>query len=210
MAVTIAQAACNALATYLSAQLSGVTVTGRWPAPGKPLPEKAVTILRTGEPQYEKLDLKSIAYTSVDPTTGEYTWQLRVATQQLQLDIWSRYERKRDDLCAQLEDALTKGELVTLGRSGGAPFRDGVLLELNPADDWEGNVDFTFGGTYPNDNPEAARKSEWRATCRGECSMVVTAKAQSPKLLAVKLRIKLGEGALGTGPAFDIDISPAP
>src|SRR5690348_16961814 len=56
MAVTVEQAAQNALRTWVASKLPDVSVSSRWPDASRPLPEKAVSILRVGNRRDELLD----------------------------------------------------------------------------------------------------------------------------------------------------------
>lgn len=53
--VTIEQAACNALASFLGARLPGVTVSSRWFDRDQELPERAISIILAGAPREEML-----------------------------------------------------------------------------------------------------------------------------------------------------------
>ena len=53
MLVTVERAACNALRTWLAAELPDVEVRDTWPDDDKPLPERAVSILLVGQARDE-------------------------------------------------------------------------------------------------------------------------------------------------------------
>lgn len=197
MAVTVQQAAVNALVTYLRAELPDVTVSAEWPASEAELPEQAITVLMAGKRQDTPADAQVMA---IDGTGDSRTfiWRVMTSTQPLQLDIWARYPAARDDLLAQLDEALHKGTLFTIHHgvpSCGSwePTRDGVLLALAAGDGHVGYVDFTFDGADLNDTADAALRHEWRATITGEASMVLTVKTTHPLLRVAGLRLRAGE-----------------
>ena len=205
MAVTIQQAALNALQTWLTSELPDVTVRSEWPIEPQ-LPDQCISILPAGPPIDEQITMRHVSMTPVDPQTGTYTYQIKARRQPVQLDIFARYEAVRCDIEAQLDVALHKGEYYTLSpnRPYGSKFRDGPLLALG--DDWTGYVDFTFDPPEPNDTADAAARSEWRSTMRGEAGMVLTITAESPRIALAGIRMLLGEGPLAEpGPIYQKD-----
>ncbi|HEX7464108.1 MAG TPA: hypothetical protein VF382_04330 [Actinomycetota bacterium] len=197
MAVTVQQAAVDALVAYLTTQLDGVTVSGEWPASEAELPELAVTVLMAGRRQDQHADATVVAVEGAG-TTRVFVWRVKTATQGLQLDVWGRYPATRDDILAQLDEALNKGPLYTLTDGSfdlvaGEPTRDGVLLALAPASGHEGYVDFTFDGPTLGDSSERSIRNDYRATITGEAAMVLAVRTSNPVLQIAGLRLRVGE-----------------
>ena len=64
MAVSVERAAQNALAAWLASQLSDCTVSSKWPAAASGLPDKAITILRSG-PRVDDMVEPTVVATNV-------------------------------------------------------------------------------------------------------------------------------------------------
>jgi hypothetical protein len=197
--VTLEQAAVNALRKHLEGELRPVfgtklVIDDRWPSPDQQLPEKAITILRAGAPVDERIDQEVV---KAEPIAGGnktlFTWRWAARRQALQIDVWAHDDTVRDWLKAELERAEHVGVGKTLGIANADPIRDGVLLKLDLAGDgWEGFADFTFDPPGDND-PPGARDREYRATQRGSVDVILTFKAESPRLLFVNIAMALSE-----------------
>jgi len=185
MKTTVEQAAVNALASWLTRTLpKGVVVSSTWPEPTKVLPQKAVTILRAGAPEEEPLDPIVVGRVDTGPGTSLFTWRLRALRQPLQLDVWTKHTAARDDLLARLDEALNAGMGATLGASNADPFRHGVVVPL--ADGWSGTADCFFDRPEISDTPDAATRSEYRATVRGWAEVDLTLSALSARLALIR------------------------
>jgi hypothetical protein len=183
--VTVEQAAVNALGSWLGRCLgSTVTVSPHWPEPTKKLPPKAVTILRAGPPEEEPLDPIIVGRQDTRPHTSLFTWRMRALRQPLQLDVWARHAPARDDLLARLDEALNAGMGATLGVTNADPFRHGVVLPL--ADGWSGTADCFFDRPEVSDTPDAAARSEYRATLRGWAEVDLTLTAPTARIAVIR------------------------
>jgi hypothetical protein len=192
MATTVQQAAANALAAFLEDQLEDVEVLPRWPEPDQDLPDRAVSVLLAGRRQDEHWQAEVV---NVEGTGASRTfhWKVKAVEQPVQLDVWARYDAQRDDILAQLDDALHQGTATTLNAPFGSPTRDGPLLALDADDGHEGYVDFTFEGAFNNDTPDAHTRAEYRATINGAATMSLVVKTQHPLLQVAGLLITYGE-----------------
>lgn len=192
MAVTIQQAAANALAAHLSARLTGVAVDHRWPDSERPLPEKAVTILLAGKPDDTYLQPAHLeTLPGSDPQHVVCRWLVLERVQPLQIDVWARYDVARDDLLAALEPLLNAGGLPYEPAAG-----NGLLLALG--DGWSGKADFSFDGPSLQQSPSSVQQGEWRAIINGEARCAVYVDAESPKLAQIKLQQILNGAAMNT------------
>jgi hypothetical protein len=196
--VTCEQAGANALRRYLETRLlplyADLVVDDRWPEQGR-LPPRAITILRAGEPVREKVDIRDVKFEAIDATTGLYSWRVAASRQAMQLDVWATKNTVRDDLLAVLERELHRGIGVTLGITNADPWRDGVLLPLDPADGHEGFVDFAFEGAQVSDESDASERSEHRALIRCQMAVDLVFKTESPRLLNVAIATSFGLSA---------------
>ncbi len=186
MAVSIEQAAANALAAWLASQIgSDVAVEARWPDPEKPLPPKAVTVLLAGVYSDDYLQPELAVERPVDERgpLPIYRWRVLERTQPLQLDVWATYDVVRDDLKKRLDDALNMGNLPY------EPVGPGLVLDLG--DGWDGKADFIFDAGAITDSPNAVQVSEYRATFSGEARIVLTIDAPSPKQARINLRMRM-------------------
>lgn len=190
---SVEQAACDALKVFLAAEFPGVAVSQRWPAADKPLPSKAISILRIGARKDFEID-KALTKITPIPNTNTVTARYRVksCTQGVQLDVWSTNGADRDSLQYQLDQSLNKGTLYTIDPTvvgiSRSVVRDGPLVALDPASGHEGFADFTFEGGMIPDTPETIGKSEFRATYQGELSVILEVTATTPLLLRIALQ----------------------
>jgi hypothetical protein len=185
MKVTVEQAVVNALAKWLVRCLgSGVTVSAQWPEPTKRLPPKAVTILRAGPPDEEPLDPIVVARVDTGPHASLFTWRMRALRQPLQLDVWARHHAARDELLAELDEALNAPMSASIGAKNTDPVRHGVVVQLG--DGWTGTADCFFDRPEVSDTPDAAARSEYRATLRGWADVDLTITAPSARLAVIR------------------------
>jgi hypothetical protein len=211
MATTVQQAAVDALVAYLAEELPEVTVTGHWPDSEADLPEKAITVLLAGKRVDEATEAR---VTAIDGAGDRrtFTWIVKAATQGLQIDVWARYDTARDELLAELDDLLNRGEAYTLhggtvGIGFGDPTRDGLLLALDPTSGHEGFADFTFDGPSLGDTAERVLRHEYRATITAEAAFVLTVKTTVPLLQVAGLRLRVGEVPAAM-PTESYDVAP--
>lgn len=182
MAVSIQQAAANALAAYLTTALSGVVVEQRWPDPAKALPAKAVTILLSGRRKDQPIDYRAINVANVGGTQATSVWQFAFCEQDLQLDVWATSDVVRDDIIARLDTVLNAGQSQVSANAD--PVSEGVILAL--ADGWTANgttsfADFQFDGPDIDDSPNSVIECEFRGTYRGTVSVILTATATTAR-----------------------------
>lgn len=198
--VTLQQAACNALATWLTTELADVTgtlvVEPRWFSADRLLPEKAISIVFAGPRRIEWTQAEALvtSVVAVDPgedPTVDVTWMLGHAMQPLQLDVWARTDVELDDLIARLDTALNKGA-SGLSIANVDPVAPGLLLALG--DGWTpGTADFSFEEPQTQHTASSANEGEWRATYRGRANALLVQAARSPLLARVLLDQRLRE-----------------
>lgn len=132
----ITEAVRKALADYLQTQLIAtfptLTVFQDWPVPGRQLPEYALSVLVIGPP-IERPHAPVIHTTT--PTTspnGTVMYSYGRPVINLQIDAWSRYAVKRDDLAAAMRTALNRHPADTLGVTGLPRLsrRNGLILKI--------------------------------------------------------------------------------
>jgi hypothetical protein len=218
MSVSVEQAGINALKTYLASQIPGVTINEVWPNPDADLPERVITIVKIGAREETKIDPKVVASAPVmipgspdplvlveDPVNRSFTWCVKLVRQSIQLDVWSCYQAVRDDLHAQLDEALNLGPAITLGSLMplSDPFRDGLLLALG--DGRPGFADVRFDGPEIDDTPESVQKNEFRATRFGTIDVPLTITRTQPRMAQVSMTVTTATGLhITAGNATDI------
>jgi hypothetical protein len=204
--LTIQKASLLALTTFLAARpaLTGVGAkVVSWFPTDDELDSNTVSVAMAGARQRIWSNPRVVSQAVVDATTIAYTWRMMAIAQPIQLDVWvTDYPSKRDELLAILETELARGVGTTLGASyqNRDPFRDGLLLALDPTNGHTGWVDCVFEDPQLNDTDDAARRGEWRATIRGELRTSLEITANSPRILQMILAMKIGEVPLGTAP----------
>lgn len=197
MAVTVHQAAANALKVWLAAQLgAGFNVEPQWPDPDTAL-QLGVTIVPIGPRRdfeiFSEDDAIVVASSVVSATQMLYTFSVRACAQTFQLDTWAPDPFKRDDLDARLDVALNAGFQPT-GLAGFAPVSGSLVCPLG--DGWTGNVDFIFDGPELLDDGSAVRVSEYRSSRRGEAWFMLTGQAQTARMVTATLKERLREADL--------------
>src|SRR6185369_1440099 len=109
--VSIQQAGANALATFLTTKLSSdIVIESRWPSPDRVKPSKIITIYPAGRRVDTPIDLRIISKENVGDHDVSAVWQLAACKQPFQMDVWATADVLRDDMMAQLDDALHSGE----------------------------------------------------------------------------------------------------
>jgi len=201
--VSAPQAACNALAAWLSRTMTpDITVIPRWPEPSVKLPPKAISIVRVG--RKSRIDAAGIWQTSrtnVSATKAQVNFMVGAIEQPVQLDVWASVDLYRDDMLAQLDDVLYAGVNQTLGKPGN-PVRDGLLLKLG--DGFDGWVDFWFDDVDMYDSPDSVQRSEFRATLNGTARMAYGVSATTPRLLSATFKAQSSEFSPATpGTPYD-------
>lgn len=208
--VSVGQSCANALAAYLGKQLTGdVRVLDRWPTADQKLFARAgqadaravVSVVKVG--RRVRSDAWGIWYQNLKPIgNGQATVQFLYGglEQPMQLDVWAKNDADRDDLVAQLDDALYQGLPTTLGVPGD-PVRDGILLALGfssrPGDsDWGGFfADYWFDDAELSDAPEPIARDVFRATYFGEARTAFGSNATVPLLTNPTLALQGYQGA---------------
>lgn len=205
LATSIQQAACNALATWLRSQMpADVTVEPRWFEPDVELPAitaghpKAISIVPAGKRKDNLLEPKLISKVAdVDATTATYRWQVAEIVQPVQLDAWAGFDVDRDDMLARLDQALHAGLGATCGDVNCDPIEPTVTVPLG--DGWQGRAEFDLGAPDTTDTPTSSGQSEFRATYSGEARAILYVDAESPRMAAITIRLRLSEHPSPTG-----------
>src|ERR1700722_6903239 len=110
LSVSVIQAAENALAAWIRAQLPDVVVSDEWPDPGVAFDRRGeVTLLRAGRSIERPVRPVQLVASVLDPfqPMASFTWRTHAIEQPLQLDVWTTSKPKRDDILNRLATALT-------------------------------------------------------------------------------------------------------
>lgn len=186
MKTSIVSAACEALACYLRGALvsdiPGLVVEPRWVPETSQLPERMITIIKSGTRTAEFLDPIPISSEATSVATQRvYTWRISDILQPLQLDVWATSEAHRDDIVARLEGPLNRG--LSIVDPTADPFGPGLTLALGCG--WTGYGDFVFTDLEDDDTADAVQRSEYRAMARGRVRATMTVKLTEPRLSRV-------------------------
>ena len=192
MAVTVQQAACNALKVWLAAKLTDATVTQAWPDPQTPLPAKAITILRIGKPKRSEVYPEVVKTDAVvgDATHLLYTWRVAELEQDLQIDFWAQNDIALDDMIAQYDIAMHAGDDQTLGVIAANPTEHDLTLAIG--DGYSDTVHgyrsiavFSMGDPELVNTPDSILTSEYRAMSIGTLRCNFTMVTNSPRISGV-------------------------
>ncbi len=194
--VTLQQAARNALATWLTSELSSVPVTvePRWAEPDRQLRPKHITIIDAGPRDLEWLQPEVLYSTLVDLEGGnsvkkvDAVWSFGYATMPVQLDVWAQSDVGLDDIIARLDASLNKGTRGVSVQT--SPFDGGLALNLG--DGWSpGIVHLEFGQATLMQSPGSVIEGEWRAMYRGTASAQMTQAARTARIARILLEQRL-------------------
>lgn len=195
------QAMVSTLVAYLRTQLDeDIVVMDHWAE--AELPNKAVTVLMSGGA--DESDVNGTYVRPIDVTQPDtdpnpvYTYAIAELEQNIQIDLWAQTDADRDDMCAQLHDAIHQGYAQTLGPAyiNDEPFRNGILL---PCEDGITFIDFEFSGSATRENTnEAPVRREYRATLYGSARFVHTQQASIPRITTGVLQQSTSEQTAST------------
>lgn len=190
MAVSIQQAAANALAAFLATKMVGIPVIPQWPSPDKELPNKAITIVSSGSRRDIPIEAKLLKSTNNGLKNVDAVWQIAACTQPLQLDVWAHTDYERDQILADLDIYLNYGDRA-LG-VGNYDIGNGLLLNL--ANGWEAyqsKADFAFEEPNTDDSGDSTPRRSYRATYRGNAYFQLAVPATVPRQLLINFSMFL-------------------
>lgn len=205
--VTIQQAAVNALFRRLMPRMPDVKFSSRWPSPDRPL-EKSVTILLAGPRQTTPIDVRELGRVpvAVDNSKLDVVWQHKFCSQRLQVDVWATKDVERDDVLARLDDELNAGESTLTPLAN--PVGQGLLLPVE--DGWSKPTypatfaDFLFDEPDIDDTPQSVKRSEYRATIRGMCWVMLSTTRRVAKQKVINIKLHVGETDALPGEPYQI------
>lgn len=186
MSVSIQQAACNALGAHLQSKLSDVVVNYDFPDPERELPELGLTILLAGKPHDTPIQAEVISSTAIDAAHKLYRWRVLERSQPIQVDVWSTYQARRDDLVARLDQIL----------NGGWSDQPNSGLVLSLGDGWDAKAAFDFDGPSIINSGYSSQVSEFRGSYNGALRVALYVDAASAKMANIKLHSILNGNAL--------------
>lgn len=203
--VSITQAVANAMATYLSAALTGgVIVQPRWPDANTRLPPRAVTVLLVGPPIYDMVQARPDTTTIVDATHVSTSWVVYNVRQPMQLDVWATSDASRDDIIAQLDNVMNVGQSALVNPIS-LPDPTGEGTTLNIGNGWNGTADYIFDSPGRLDTADSVQRSEYRASAKGEAHMALSITAVSSRMNQIIFKEKVHEALTApTTQLFDI------
>jgi hypothetical protein len=204
--ITIQQAATTALARYLQQGLTpDVNVEEDWPDPKRRIEEKTVTVLLAGARQDEPIDIRQLDAIPIGATQTYATYQVKMCTQSIQLDVWTTNDTDRDDILARLDELLNAGSWALEGAYNPDPVGSGLLLALDGA--WLGTIaDFKWESIGTEDTPDAVNTAEFRATVRGDCFLMLTVSRVTSRQVAIQYALRLLQQEGAADPADPADI----
>jgi hypothetical protein len=184
MAVSVQQAAVNALAAHLRQYLPDVVVDDRWPDPSRDMQLPALTILMSAARQDLPISGQDLSFQNVGARI-KFQTQITAFEQLLQLDIWAKNQIQRDDILARLDEALNVDTL-----------NDDVMHGLNliSGDGWDDTYfDYYFESPELEDAPYTAIVDEWRARIRGHAWGILTVKRETARQSVINFQLKVQE-----------------
>jgi hypothetical protein len=186
MAVSIQQAAVNALAAHLAAQLPDVRIEDRWPDPQCRLMLPTITILMSAPRQDLAIDMRNLSLRNVGSSRVAFQTQIAACEQLLQLDVWAANQVQRDDILARLDialnmDTLNPGEVMH-------------GLNLAAGDNWiDTYFDYFFESPELDDAPFTAIVDEWRARYRGHAWMMLSVNRETARQAVINFKLQIQE-----------------
>ena len=126
-------------------------------------------------------------------------------TQHMQVDVWADSYAGRDDVIAQLDDALHAGRAETLNIKNSVqsiqsdPYNDELALWFAEDSEFTGNIcTFQFDEFVIDDDPDAVQRCEYRATGIGESRMPNLVSRTVPRLVKATWKQKVTESTTPT------------
>ena len=174
--------------------VNGWTVYPQWPEANTQLAGKVITVIQSGVPQFDLCSRQTVAQNNKTSILATYTWSLYQVRLQMQLDIWCTSSVDRDDAHAQLDALLNKG--VSLISSIADPVAEGVVLNFNAADGWNGTCDYIFDSPMPMWNPNDVQQVDYRSTSRGEARYALVESSDAARITSIIAKIKAHETAI--------------
>ena len=118
------------------------------------------------------------------PHTSLFTWRLRALRQPLQLDVWTKHAPPATTCSPGSTRPSTPGWARPSARRTRIPCATASSCPL--ADGWTGTADCYFDRPEVNDTPDAATRSEYRATVRGWAEVDLTISAPSARIAVIR------------------------
>jgi hypothetical protein len=200
--ISLQQAAMNAIAAWLSSQLSGITVEDRWASASEQLAHKTISLIMAGPRRDTLVPERILSYTGTGPTTTSSRWQVKACEQDFQLDIWAKTDAERDDMLARLDIALNAGSW-SFDPVWADPVGNGLLLPL--VGDWaDTTVSILWGNVMTNDEPEAVHRAEYRSTVLGTAHMMLAITKETAKQATINFKQRLSSTEVPSSGDADI------
>lgn len=194
MAVSIQQAAANALATWLQTKLPDVVVQPQWPSPDYTKPDKVISIVTAGVRSDLPLDPRVVGRTNLSDTTANFRWQIAACKQPFQLDIWTTSDVDRDDIMARLDQVIRAGATPLAGVYNPNPVGHGCLIAVQ--DGWQSYntiADFSFDEVDTDTTSDTQLRDIYRATYTGDAFFMLTVSAVSARQLVIDFAQRISE-----------------
>ncbi len=190
--VSIQQAASNTFAAWLATKMTGVVVSSRWPAPDRPMPAKAITVVTAGARRDIPFGPNILSQVNNGINQTDVVWQVAACTQPLQLDVWAHSDFERDDMLAHLDTFLRYGDGSLSGVTNADPVGPSVLLRLNDGwEDFDTIANFYFSDPDTDDTNDSVGREIYRATYRGEADFMLAIQKTSPRQLSINFSMFL-------------------
>lgn len=192
--VSIQQAAANAFAAWLGAQLSGVQVLPRWPAPDAQMPFRSITVTTAGRRRDTNLDVTLISSTPNGSLNADSRWLVAACYQPIQMDIWSQNPAARDDLIARLDILLRSDAAALTTPYNPMPLGTGNGVLVNVGDGWPDTIaDFSFGDPDTEENGGSYQAQDYRAMYVGGAHVMLSVAATTARQKIINFQQRISE-----------------
>jgi len=206
MAISIGQAAANALTAWLKSQVpNDVAVYPHWADPdvvfgrlsdASPV-SKIISVVKYGRRQ--RLDVNGFQQTvSTTAIAGSTLSQVRTELgsfiQPMRIEIWATSDMARESVIALLDVALSAGFMplqVGANPVDADPLADHVVVPLLETDNFVGNVDFWFDAPEYDDDADNIQRNRYTSAYFGEARGIFSLLETVPTIQQAQLDITI-------------------
>lgn len=187
------QIAATTLQTWLSSQLTGgIVVYDRWAEPSVQRGTKVIAVSKVGVRRSTDVipnEAELTTRVNLTSTTMQLVVPMGRYEQDLTLDCWVTNDVDREDMIAQLDDALNTGPGLSVPSSGGDPFEYGVLLAI-AVSGFSGFIDYSFDDPEITDDADSNQTNEYHLVYPGVARGVFSQVRTMTRLVAAQIKVK--------------------
>jgi len=182
VAIDLAAAACDAIATYFGEAVTGLTARRGWPEANIELDLEAGPVLTVEPGPVERTLVPPRRIDQSGTSTLVVTYRVAWITITAQLDLWAQHRAARDDTAALIEAALHNRLPAVAGL-----YLDSTGYHGRP-------LTITCTDSRPEDQGDGAARGEWRQTWEIRIDTDLVVLTEHPKLTEADIAAAIDAG----------------